>query len=326
MFCFFKVNRINIPFYFLLLCFRNQKQNNLISENGKTNKLIKTETMKKNLLPKLDWDIQTESVYLKHGVDSGKKVIYRSDNHKMLSMVGKQYTPISNEQLMAFIEALTRSGEFDFKGFDELNDGKIILAFLKNTNPYLKINGCENEEYMFIGNSFDGTKSFHIGTASTLIRCENQFSSTLKVFTKKHTSYINLNETIANEIIQDYKIKKSTIYEAFDGMENIRVDEPVIDRLIKEIYDTLSKDSAPAKEKDWTKSPSMHSLKKAIYHEMEDLGNNAFGLFNGVTFYTTHKMRSTDVLTSQINGTAYQINQKAFRFCKTLKRNYKISI
>jgi hypothetical protein len=59
---------------------------------------------------------------------------------------------------------------------------------------------------------------------------------------------------------------------------------------------------------------------------MKDLGNNAFGLFNGVTWYTTHEMRTSDLVTSQISGTANLINQKAFRFCNNLKRNNNQSI
>jgi hypothetical protein len=43
---------------------------------------------------------------------------------------------------------------------------------------------------MFVGNSFDGTKRFHIGTASNLCDAANQFASTLKVFSKKHTSFM----------------------------------------------------------------------------------------------------------------------------------------
>jgi hypothetical protein len=277
--------------------------------------------MKTDLKAKLNWDIRLEPVTVNNTFDTGKKAIIRNDNNQLLSIVGKHYEPFTNSQLMQFTNALTKSGEFELKGFDELNDGKIVMAFLKNTNPNLKINGCSNEEYMFVGNSFDGTKRFHIGTASNLLRCLNQWSATLKVFNKKHTSYMDINDTIAQDIIRNYKAKKGIVYESFDGMESVRVDESVITRLIKEVHLMLATDSRAIKQKDWTSSPSMITLRKSIDREMKDLGNNAFGLFNGVTWYTTHEMRTTDVVTSQISGTANLINQKAFRFCNNLKRN-----
>lgn len=282
--------------------------------------------MKTDLQPKLNWDIRLEPVILNKSFDTGKKAIIRNDTNQLLSIVGKHYEPVTNSQLMHFTDALTKSGEFELKGFDELNDGKIVMAFLKNTNPNLKINGCSNEEYMFVGNSFDGTKRFHIGTASNLIRCSNQWSATLKVFNKKHTSYLDINDTIAQDIIRNYKAKKGILYESFDGMESVRVDENVITRLIKEVHVMLATDSKAIKQKDWTSSPSMLTLRKSIDREMKDLGNNAFGLFNGVTWYTTHEMRTSDLVTSQISGTANLINQKAFRFCNNLKRNNNQSI
>jgi hypothetical protein len=282
--------------------------------------------MKTDLQPKLNWDIRLEPVILNKSFDTGKKAIIRNDTNQLLSIVGKHYEPVTNYQLMHFTDALTKSGEFELKGFDELNDGKIVMAFLKNTNPNLKINGCSNEEYMFVGNSFDGTKRFHIGTASNLIRCSNQWSATLKVFNKKHTSYLDINDTIAQDIIRNYKAKKGILYESFDGMESVRVDENVITRLIKEVHVMLATDSKAIKQKDWTSSPSMLTLRKSIDREMKDLGNNAFGLFNGVTWYTTHEMRTSDLVTSQISGTANLINQKAFRFCNNLKRNNNQSI
>ena len=281
--------------------------------------------MKTDLQPKLNWDIRLEPVILNKSFDTGKKAIIRNDTNQLLSIVGKHYEPVTNYQLMHFTDALTKSGEFELKGFDELNDGKIVMAFLKNTNPNLKINGCSNEEYMFVGNSFDGTKRFHIGTASNLIRCSNQWSATLKVFNKKHTSYLDINDTIAQDIIRNYKAKKGILYESFDGMESVRVDENVITRLIKEVHVMLANDSKAIKQKDWTSSPSMLTLRKSIDREMKDLGNNAFGLFNGVTWYTTHEMRTSDLVTSQISGTANLINQKAFRFCNNLKRNNNTS-
>ena len=276
--------------------------------------------MKTALLQNLKWDIRLEPVIVNNSIATGKKAIIRNDNQKLLGIVGKNYEPISNSQLMQFTSALTKSGEFELQGFDELNDGKVILAFLKNTNPNLKINGCQNEEYMFVGNSFDGTKRFHIGTTSNLVRCANQFSATLKVFSKKHISLMDINDSIAQEIIRNYKAKKRILYGSFDGMESVRVDESAITRLIKEVYTMLANDSKIIK-KDWTSSPSMINLRKSIDREMKDLGNNAFGLFNGVTWYTTHEMRSIDSARSQISGTANLINQKAFRFCNNLKRN-----
>lgn len=174
-------------------------------------------------------------------------------------------------------------------------------------------------EYLIIGNSHDGTRPFYIGTGSSLIRCENQFYSTLKVFKRKHTSPISMNDVEVREIIRLYKQKKNRIYEAFDGMEHVHVHEGIVNQLIKEIYKMLRVDSKSLKQMHWQDSPTMRTLNNCINKEMQDLGNNAFGLFNGVTWYTSHEMRNAGSDFGRLNGTANRINQKAYRFCLSLK-------
>ncbi len=275
--------------------------------------------MKSAFQQTLNWDIRMEPLMINNTIDIGKMAIVRNDNNKLLSIVGQQYEPVSNAKLMHFTTALTKTGEFELMGFDELNEGKIVLAFLKNMQSNLKINGFLNEEYLFIGNSFDGTKRFHIGTASSLVRCENQFSTTLKVFSKKHNSLLNMNDETVRDILSIYNEKKQIFYKTFEEMESVRVDESVVIQLIKEVHTMLTYDSKAIQPKDWTTSPSMITLHNAIQREMKDLGNNAFGLFNGVTWYTTHDMRNSEAHHSMINGTANRINQKAYSFCSKLK-------
>ena len=276
--------------------------------------------MKTDLKQKIDWDICTESVIVNKTFDTGKKAILRSDNNRLLGIVGKDYCPLSNSKFMEFTEALTKSGEFELKGFDEFNDGKTHLAFLQNKNLNLKMNNCTMKEYLILGNSHDGTRPFYIGTGSSLTRCENQFYSTIKVFRKKHTSPISMDQFTIQDIIRTYKAKKNNIYAAFDGMESLRVDQNTINKLVKEIHKMLATDSTVLKHDDYGWSPSMKLLRKSIEKEMSDLGNNAFGLFNGVTWYTSHEMRNAGSDFGRLTGTANIINQKAFRFCNNLKR------
>jgi hypothetical protein len=276
--------------------------------------------MKKELTQKIEWDIQTEELYLNPFTTTNKVAILRNDHHNLLGMVSKEYCPITNQQLMRFANALSETGEFELKGYDEFNGGKTLLAFLQNKNLHLSLNGCGMREYLIIGNSHDGTKPFYIGTGSTLIRCENQFSSSLEVFSKKHIAPFVLNGNFIQTLIKNYKIKKSNLYGVFDGMESVRVDAGIVNRLVKEVYTMLASDSTLAKKKEWTSSPSMRTLHQSIEKEMKDLGNNAFGLFNGITWYTTHEMRNAGSSFGLLDGTANLINQKAFRFCSQLKR------
>lgn len=279
--------------------------------------------MKKELQKTLNWDLKIEPVLsANNSFDTRKKALIRNDNNNLLGIVGDNYEPVFNSQLIRLTDALTKSGEFELKGFDEINNGKIILAFLKNNNPDLKMNGCKIDEYMFIGNSFDGTKRFHIGTSSNLIRCANQFSSTLKIFSKKHNSSIDMDDLAIKTLIQNYNQTKTDLYESFTGLELIKIDQNIINQLVNDVRNMLGYDSNSENQKE---SHSILSLRYSIDREIKDLGLNAFALFNGVTWYTTHEMRTKNLLHSQINGSANLINQKAYRFCINLKSRINLS-
>ena len=52
--------------------------------------------------------------------------------------------------------------------------------------------------------------------------------------------------------------------------------------------------------------------------EMKDLGQNAFGLFNGVTWYTSHSIRTNNRSFGNSNGVAYEMNKKALYYLSNI--------
>jgi len=58
-------------------------------------------------------------------------------------------------------------------------------------------------------------------------------------------------------------------------------------------------------------------MMESIQLEMKDLGQNAWGLLNGVTFYTSHRIRGNSGF-GNTNGTAQQLNARAWEYCQGL--------
>ena len=276
--------------------------------------------MKKLELAKaINWDIKTEPVLFGNNLSSGKKAITRNDNGEVLGIVGINYSPVSNQTIMQIANAIAATGHFEVEGYAEYNQGRIIQCFLSNKNVYLNINGHKVFESMIISNSHDGTTRLSIAGQTRMARCGNLYSRPLKVFSKKHIAPLSEGEINVNDIIKAYQSKKDKMYSDFDGMDQVKVTPAIVNKLIMEIHRMLNNDSRQPKDNEWMKAPSMRLLKESIDREMTDLGNNVFGLFNGVTWYTSHEMRNHDSELGRLNGTAGLINQKAFRFCNNLK-------
>jgi hypothetical protein len=60
----------------------------------------------------------------------------------------------------------------------------------------------------------------------------------------------------------------------------------------------------------------------SVRTEMAELGNNAWGLFNGVTHYTTHVMssRGSDEMSTMFGAKA-KVNQTGYDYCLELLEN-----
>lgn len=271
------------------------------------------------LLNTLDFEIETKPVFIENEFNPDHKAITNKRTGAFIGMVGKHYSPITNEAFMKLAGELQKTGLFAIKGYDKLKDGKLVLGFLEYQEQNLSINGCGFNEHLVLINSHDGSRPFYAGSTNTLARCENQFFSSIKIIRKKHTSPLVINEFLVHEIVSSYKRGRSGINKKLESLDKIKVDDSVVEELIKDLYTRLYWDSSMPKPTEKIDSPSMNLLRQCIYKEMGDIGRNAFGLFNGVTWYTSHEMRNSDRHFGNTGGMANQLNQRAFQFVSKLK-------
>jgi hypothetical protein len=117
-----------------------------------------------------------------------------------------------------------------------------------------------------------------------------------------------------------YKGQSKELYSSFEGLDTIPVNRNVVKQLVNTLQDSMRWDSRlDNRREERPLSPAIQRLQMSIDREMEALGENAFGLFNGVTWYTTHEMRNTNTAFNRLDGAANRINQIAYRFCMALK-------
>jgi hypothetical protein len=62
----------------------------------------------------------------------------------------------------------------------------------------------------------------------------------------------------------------------------------------------------------------LDTLMANIRSECADLGDNLWGVFNGVTWYTTHEMKQKRDVSGNIFGKKSTINNEAFKICSEL--------
>lgn len=270
--------------------------------------------METKLVNSLGFELNTQPVlynYQGELIKSSKhQIITRSDNGKVLSVMGSNYYPLLVSHFEETTQNLSKLSEYPIVGYQELNDGKVILSFLQNTKKP-EVADFPIEEYIVIGSSADGSKPFFIGTSTVLIRCTNSFSLINKMGSVKHTESAPLKIEQLYSYFSDFIFGRNQLYSSFERMMNKKVTEKDQEEFAKLILDAPSS----PEEISTRKQASLIRLIDCIKGESQDVGKNVFGLMQGVTRYTTHEMKSKQESFGNVLGFKSWINQKAYNRC-----------
>ena len=263
----------------------------------------------------LTWDIKMQPLKTITGLETGTRAIMRNDTNAVLSYVSKVYQPLPNRELIKLCRAIERTGNYRIEGYEEYQGGRLVMAFIRNLSPGLKMNGLALAEYFVIGNSHDKTRKLFIGTTQNLIRCENQFSSVAPMYKAIHRGRFDFHDGIIRELRDQYEAGRKALYADMESLERKKITRDLINKLVIYLLNTDRVFPDRAKAKELLDSSHGLLLQKSISKETKELGMNAFGLLNGVTWYTSHEIRNPKKHFGNISGIAKELNDKAFHFC-----------
>lgn len=270
-----------------------------------------------DLQPTFNWDITENPVF--QGTDAqniaivdGSKALVRNDNNETLAIVKKSYNPMTTEAFLTTMEKLVKITGFNIEGFAEFKNGQKILGFLKNDKDNLNIGGHAIKDHLLIGNAF-GDTSFFLGTSTILIRCQNQFSQIEKISKIRHTKSFSVKLEELYHYVEFYYSKRDELYKTFERLGNVNTNEAMREKMIRFV---LGVKETTETEISTRKLNQMDLLRANIVTEIADLGDNMFGLFNGITRYTTHDIISKEPSFGSVFGIKAEINAKALQFAE----------
>jgi hypothetical protein len=275
-----------------------------------------------------EWDIkQTGILDINGNPIKGYKEITRDDDGSSIAVMKDSYTPMTTQQFSdtanEVAEQIGGTGLVfkDWNSTDKaVNIGKaapVVTCQMQISEP-LEIAGSKITGKLTIGVGFDGGRSFFIGHTNTYLRCTNAFSSIVKDFKSRLTvnNMVRVEDIIKN--IGTYSDYEKKLYENFERFQNVKVDEKIVQECVSRLL-KLSDEERAMSPKELLDAMSSQKLNKrddilaSVRTEMAELGNNAWGLFNGVTHYTTHVMssRGSNELSTMF-GAKNEANQIAY--------------
>ena len=183
-----------------------------------------------------------------------------------------------------------------------------------------KVGDDKIQQYITVIDSNDGSTSLSVGIGDEAAHCFNQFFKFYKVSENKFRHTATLEQKIASipNLIQTALGESMRQVELYRKFLSTPLTKGLADKMIKEVlgYDRLATDLTNRQQ---DMADLLHSN---INTEIGMVGNNVYGLFNGITRYTTHHQsapkRENGKVESLMVGTAYNKALAGFEFCLDL--------
>lgn len=270
---------------------------------------------------KLNWKVGTLPLSLPSGKVSQYMGLTRLDNEEVFGTCKDGYEVFQNDQLA---DLVIRIGEKT--GYEIHNGG----MFKKGAHVYLQLKtgqvngiGQNNDSIMKFAtavNSHNGTLSLGWGHSNITISCQNTFFAASKQLKNKarHTKSL---QSVIDQSLTDLKHVQAVEKSIFDKYFQF-AETPVTQDKIKEVVKSITEIDISLNAEQMKKEYStysinrMHELVQCIAAEQRQKGNTIWGLFSGVTKYTSHVLtvpnRDNARQESKLIGTAQKIDNETF--------------
>jgi phage/plasmid-like protein (TIGR03299 family) len=270
----------------------------------------------------LRWTVSKQQLQLPDGTKTSFFGLTRDDNSKVFMTCKDSYIPYQNSELAELLLRIADKGGYEIHSGGEFNGGAKVFIQL---NSGLELNGIGENRTTVKGyitgiNSHDGSSSLKWGAANLTICCKNLFAMAAKQLENRVRHTTSMHSRIDSYLYQldNIKQQEKTIFERFITM----ADRPVTKKDIATIVDRITgvdvdMPQAEAREKYSSQTISKtNDLLASISTEMNQKGQTAWGLFSGVTHYTSHRMpvpkRDNARLESKHVGTGLAIDNNVF--------------
>lgn len=273
----------------------------------------------------LDFTIQKEPLLSVNGRTTPYFGLFNSKTNECINTTKEGYTVSQNAEI---VELVLRGMESFGNGLTvskagSLNGGRKVFIQLaieglgRVANDVIK-------RYVTIIDSNDGSTGLSIGIGDLTMSCSNQFGKFYKKGDAKfrHTATLEQKLKTIPYLIEMALNESLRQIEQYNRFASTEVSRALAHSMVKAVlgYDRELTSIEKLSEKSTRSINIMDNLYDHITKEMNDKGNNVWGLHSGVTSFTTHEMsapnRTNGRIESVLIGGAYKMNQASLKFAQ----------
>lgn len=248
-----------------------------------------------NLSPVLYVDADGERRTMKHNV------LYRDDTNAPLTIVGPEYKPFQNDQVLDFFKHYVEAGDMSIHTAGALNGGRIVWALAKMKADYLLQNVDKVEGYVLLMNPHVYGKGAIAKLTEVRVVCRNTMTMALGGRGSEIKLWHNREFTIERQ--DEVKARLGIAHEKFNVLSEQAKKLAAAKVDIDAVIEMAFKVAAPRKEFDLDMEMAPRSVQKIVElwqgagkgADLPTAAGTAWGAVNAVTEYVDwHRGRSSN--------------------------------
>jgi phage/plasmid-like protein (TIGR03299 family) len=253
----------------------------------------------------LNWTVREESLTTQSGIIIPKqKAIVRDDTNEVLSIHGEGYYPYQNHQLIELLDKVSQQSGLPIHRGGMFGNGEKVFIQLKSND--MKLGNDRIEGYITGINSFDGTTSLAFGPSNITISCQNTFFGAFRSMDTKvrHTKNMVMRVEDICRGLERVIDEESKMFEEIKMLSETRMTKQNEDWVTRVLFNIEREiDMNDEKQVSSVTRNKLTRFYVDLNGELKEKGDNMWGLFSGVTKYTTHSMNKGDNSENKMFGT-----------------------
>jgi phage/plasmid-like protein (TIGR03299 family) len=263
----------------------------------------------------LNWKVKQEGLVTASGVPvEGHTALVREDNNAILSVMSDGYYPYQNHELIELLDKVSNQTGLEVVKGGEFKNGRRVYVQLKSAD--LRLGNDKIEGYLTGINSFDGSTSLAFGPSNITISCMNTFFAAFKQMETKirHTKNMVIKVDEFCRSLENILDDEQQMFRNIEKLNENRFTDKIKDEVIRSLFNI--KHDVDLKDEEQTSTQLKNKLSRFyidLNGELQGKGDNLWGLFSGVTKYTTHSLSKGDNTEAKMFDVYGQREKQIFR-------------
>jgi hypothetical protein len=252
----------------------------------------------------LNWNVKSDKIVTESGIVlDGYTALVREDTNVPLSVRSESYYPYQNYELVELLDRVSGLTGLSVAKGGFFGEGQKVFIQLKSNN--LRVGNDRVEGFLTGINSFDGTTSLAFGPSNITISCQNKFFAAFREMQSKvrHTKNMVVKIDEICKSLEGVLDEEKIVFDNILKLSETRFDDIIKDKVTRELFG-ITKD-VDLKDMDSISGVTRNKLSRFyvdLNGELQGKGDNLWGLFSGITKYTTHSLTKNDNTEAKMFG------------------------